>query len=435
MIKNNKKNSLISGNVEREDVEKTALPRHKVLLIFVVFVQFLLMSDFMMLMPMAPDIALDLNFKVEHFAWLTGAYTAMAVISGLFGAVILDKVDQRKTVIILLTVHAVLMFSCYWVESFSLLFVLRCLAGLISAPLAAILLSFIISNFSVADRGKAMAKMALSFSLSAIIGVPLGLELAYILGWRLAFVVMAVPLLLMAFASWFVLPQNNPSSVAHSQRDSDGRSDNRSESQSPGHPFSFALLKQQPTLLIGLLLMATTTFSVFLFIPHLSSIFQFNYGLAREDIGQLYLLGGLVTIVVTQVFGAFIAQLNLNFVSWTLAIATIVVLFLGFSSTPWLPVFMVFILFMSLNSLRNLMVQYIVSKIPQPAARTGYMSALVSVRNIFTGLASVVSSFILVTTPAQSLANVDSLIWLSTLTILCMPIFIMFLLRSTKMIY
>ncbi|MCC7108835.1 MAG: MFS transporter, partial [Deltaproteobacteria bacterium] len=59
-------------------------------------VQFVNILDFMMVMPLGPDFAVELGVDPNHLGVIGGAYTAAAAVGGVIGAFVLDRFDRRR---------------------------------------------------------------------------------------------------------------------------------------------------------------------------------------------------------------------------------------------------------------------------------------------------------------------------------------------------
>ncbi|MBL8720617.1 MAG: MFS transporter, partial [Myxococcales bacterium] len=54
----------------------------------------------MMVMPLGPDFARQLGISTSHIGYVGGAYTAAAAVSGLVGALFLDRFDRRSALVL-----------------------------------------------------------------------------------------------------------------------------------------------------------------------------------------------------------------------------------------------------------------------------------------------------------------------------------------------
>ena len=74
---------------------RTAIPERRLLFLIgaVLFVDIL---DFMMVMPLGPDLARALGIPTSQLGLVGASYTAAAAVAGTLGALVLDRFDRRK---------------------------------------------------------------------------------------------------------------------------------------------------------------------------------------------------------------------------------------------------------------------------------------------------------------------------------------------------
>jgi predicted MFS family arabinose efflux permease len=76
--------------------ELVDLAQERRVLFIVGAVQFVNVLDFMMVMPLGPDFAQSLSIPASRLGLIGGSYTAAAAVSGLAGALFLDRFDRRS---------------------------------------------------------------------------------------------------------------------------------------------------------------------------------------------------------------------------------------------------------------------------------------------------------------------------------------------------
>jgi len=374
----------------------------KWILLLVLTIQFIAITDFMVVMPLGPDLAKSFNIQVESTAWFSAGFTISAAISGLLCSSFLDRYDRKNTLIVLLIANCILIGLSSTSQSFSELIVFRSLCGFLSAPTTALTLAIVIDSIAPKKRGKALAKVALSFSFAAIIGVPVGLHIANVYGWQWVFILSATIMLILTIFAVFVL-QNNK------------HQNNETEK------FNLKIAISNKTMRLGITIVASSIFAVFLFIPHLSAIFQFNHNYPRSDISQLFMFGGLSTIFVTMICSKLIDKVSLFNLAIFFTIAGILVITFGFALDLNWPVAVIFILFMSVNAGRNLVTQILLSQIAPPHQRAGYLAITTTARNIATGIAAFISAQILTSNEDLTINNLPVLVIISACLMVLLP--------------
>jgi len=327
--------------------------------------------DFMLVMPLGPDLAAALGFQGNQIAWLTGAYTAASLLAGLIGVPHLDRFDRRNALLISLSGLVLAILGCTLASDLTTLLLTRAIAGLCAAPAIATGMAILIDHTPPPQRGSAIAKVMIGFSLAAIGGVPLALELAARLGWQAAFLVVAVLAALVCAVAAFLLPAQtahraNPAGAVR---------------KSPLN------LLTRPTVQIASLMQGLNQFAAFLVIPSFSAFYLLNLAFPREQLGLLYLAGGLCALFAMQ-FAGRATDRHGPWIPVVMASASFCIGLLPFLGWQSLPITLCFVLFMSGNAARNVCLASTLSQIPAPHERAGFMALQKMVQDLGVALAA-----------------------------------------------
>jgi len=141
-------------------------------------VQFINLIDFMMVMPLGPDLAEALGIPSAHLGYIGGSYTAAAAVSGIVGSLFLDRFDRRKALAVAMAGLVLGTLAGGFATGMGTLLAARVLAGVFGGPATSIALSIIADVIPPERRGKAMGAVMGAFSVASVLGVPMGLELA-----------------------------------------------------------------------------------------------------------------------------------------------------------------------------------------------------------------------------------------------------------------
>jgi predicted MFS family arabinose efflux permease len=383
-------------------------------------VQFVNVLDFMMVMPLGPDFAEALAIPTSRLGIVGGIYTAAAAVSGLVGALFLDRFDRRSVLGLAMLGLCLGTVVGGLVNSFPGLLVARVLAGAFGGPATATALAILSDNIPPERRGRAMGAVMGAFAAASVLGVPAGLELAHIGSWRLPFFAVGGLGLLVAFAAWTVmLPQRRHLAPA-------------SPGETPSRPLAEFLA--DPLVRLSLLAAALTFMGSFAIIPHLASFFQYNLGLPRERLSSLYLLGGVVSFVAMRVAGWVVDRRG---PMPAIAFGTVLLVGLfagGFlpERTP-VPVVVLFVGFMLGNSVRMVGLQTLTSKVPPPQERARFMSAQSGVQHIGAAVGAMVSSVILVERPGHGLGRMPLLASFSMVLAAALPFLLQTILQKAAL--
>ncbi|WP_436404899.1 MFS transporter [Aeromonas sobria] len=366
--------------------------------------------DFMMIMPLGPDLSRALNISPTDIGYLGGGYALAAALSSLLCARYLDRFDRKHVALISLLGITLSTWACALAWNMESLFFTRLLAGVFAGPATSIALAIVVDATPLQQRGRAMAIVMGAFSLSAIAGVPLGLELAMLKGWSAPFYVVGGLGLCVCVAVYIRLP----GMTAHL-----GRSQK---------VFSSIQMLKRPVVWNAFMAIGLAIFSTFLIVPNIAAYFQFNLDVPRCEMSHYYVMGGIFSLFAMQFGGYFIDRFGAMRVTILMGILTIAVVLDGFLHEPWLPTIVIFTLFMVVTSTRTITVAAVNSQVAAPWERAGFMSLQNVFQHIFSGSAAVVSSMILTNVDGY-LGNMNILAWLTIALTVIQPLFLYQLLK------
>lgn len=378
-------------------------PAERAVVWTVASVQLVNILDFVMVMPLGPDFAAALGIPMHHVGIIGGAYTASAAISGLVGSLILDRFERRRVLLIaMLGLFAGTLAGAFATGLWSLV-AARVLAGAFGGPATSTALSMIADVVPPARRGRAMAIVMSSFSLSAILGVPAGLELARLATWRAPFCVVALLGLGVAvFARWRLPPM-----TAH-----------LAEARSVDALAVLGRILRRPTVRLALCLPFTIMVAVFLLVPNLSTYVQFNLHYPREHLGLLYLAGGTANFLAMRVAGRAVDRFGSTRVAALAVPAILSVFYFGFVNYHrWLPVLAIYVAWMFFNSFTNVAYNTLISRVPPPSERARFMSLTSAMQHIAAASGALLSSRLLYELPGGALGGMSRLALLSMFTL------------------
>lgn len=357
--------------------ERATKRRERNVLLLLATIQFINILDFMMVMPLGPDFARDLGISTSHLGVIGGSYTAAAAVSGLVGALVLDRFDRKRALAVAMLGLAVGTAAGGLATGLGSLVLARVVAGAFGGPATSLSLSIIADLIPPERRGRAMAFVTAAFSAASVLGVPAGLELAARGGWRLPFFTVAAVGLVVTGAALWLMPTLTRPATASGQRLWAG----------------FASLTKKPAPRLSLAACALMMMSGFLVIPNLSAYFQNNVHYPREHLGMLYMVGGSVAFVVTRFVGGLVDRFGSSRVAALGSLSFVGVVGLGLvDPRVHLPVMAFFIVFMITGSLRGVPLNTVASRVPAPEERGRYMSLQSAVQHLASALGAFLSS-------------------------------------------
>lgn len=319
--------------------------------------QFVYILDFIMVLPLGPDLARALDFPADRLGALTAAYTLASILSGLAMMRLLDRFARKTVVLGAFGLLALATLATVWASDLPTLMLARAVTGFVGAPAVASAMAMVIDMTPPAERGRALARVMLGFSLAAVAGVPLALELSRLGGWQAPFVGLAA----VAAVVWLCAAALLPAGGAH--LGSSRRTGMRS-------------LLARPAVRQACVVQALGQFSAFLLIPHFSAYYLLNLGFPRDRLGLLYVCGGLTALVAVQVLGRLAdragPQRAVAIASVGMALG-LMPFFVGSDAGGALLVAS-FVLFMAGNAGRNVSVGAALSQVPAAHERAGFMA-------------------------------------------------------------
>ncbi|MBI1205910.1 MAG: MFS transporter [Azospirillum sp.] len=338
----------------------------------------------MMVVPLGPDFAAVLGIPAAHIGWIGGAYSLAACLSGLAGTFYLDRFDRRRAMAWALAGLVAATALGGLAVDLPTLIAARLAAGAFGGPAMALAVAVIADNVAPERRGQAMGMVMGSFSLSAVLGIPIGLELARLGGWSLPFFAVAGLGLAVALAVVLILPP---------QRRHLG-------DQTGTWLALFALLLGRRRNWLAYLMILLNMIQIFMIVPNISAFVQFNLGFPRPQLGLLYLIGGTISFFTMRAAGRLVDRFGAAPVSLG---ATI-----GLSGAIWgcyvspvlvLPVMALVPVFMVCNSARLVANTATISKVPGLQERAGFMALATALQNAAASAGAFLSAVILDTAP------------------------------------
>jgi predicted MFS family arabinose efflux permease len=342
-------------------------------------VQFVNILDFMMVMPLGPDFAKSLGIAASHLGYVGGAYTAAAGVAGIAGALFLDRFDRRRALAVAMLGLVVGTAAGGLAVDLRTLLLARVIAGVFGGPATSIALAIVADVVPAERRGKALGAVMGAFSVASVLGVPAGLELARLGGWRTPFFAVAALGLAITAAAFSLLP---PLRL-------------HLEAANGEPPPRFAELFR-PAVLLSWTMTATVMMASFSVVPNLSAYFQNNLGYPRAQLGVLYLVGGALSFFAMRIVGRLVDRYGSFRVGTGGTIWFLAVLWTGFvAPVAGLPVMVLFVAFMLSNSLRGVPHNTLTSKVPSPRERARFMSIQSSVQHFASSLGAFTSARLL----------------------------------------
>lgn len=365
--------------------------RERLILFILSAVQFTTIVDFMIVMPLGPQLMDSLKISPAQFSLIVSSYTFAAGIAGLVASMIVDRFARRSTFMILYAGFLIGTLLCALAPTYLTLVAARVATGAFGGILGGLAMTIVGDVFPDERRGRATGALMSGFAFASVAGVPLGLYLGTNYGWHVPFVALVVagaPFL-------FLTPLAMPRLDAHVSRTHAHPLKNLGAMfTEPGHLNAFALMV---ALMLG-------SFTVF---PYVSTYFVANVGLNVHELPFLYIVGGALTLFASPVFGKLADRYGKLRMFRIVAPVSGLLMFTITSLPPvatWVAV-TVFGCLMVSNVGRMIPAMAMVTGSVAPRLRGGFMSANSSVQHIAGGVATSLGGLIIAETTDKKLEH------------------------------
>ncbi|QGZ39420.1 putative MFS family arabinose efflux permease [Pseudoduganella flava] len=367
--------------------------REKLVLWLLALIQFTVIMDFMVMMPLSPQLMQAFSISAAQFSGAVSAYAWCAGFSGLLAATYVDRFDRKRLLLTVFLLFNLSNLACAVAPNFHVLVLSRAFAGLTGGVLGAIGMAIIGDLIAPERRGYATGIVMTSFSMAAILGVPLGISLAARFGWQSPFYLLVLFSMVIWCGAAFVLP----ALTAHmGQRTPLARA-------LPDLAGLFAV----PAHLRAFLLTFLTVLNAMLVIPFISPVLVGNLGVRPGDITWIYMAGGVAAFFSSRFVGSWSDRAGKHKV-YRLFVLFSVVPILGVTHLPPLPLaalICLFPFFMVTMNGRTVPLQALMTTVPEPRRRGAFLSANAAVQQIGTGLGALLGGLWLRTDAAGHISG------------------------------
>jgi len=390
---------------------------HKLILLLSA-INFTHIMDFMVIMPLGPQLMALFDISAVQFGVLVSSYTAAGAVSSLLIAFVLDRFDRRTMLLWGYGLFVIATLACALATSFEMLLVARIFAGIFGGLLGVIVQTIIGDVVPFERRGSAMGKLMAAFSVATVAGVPTGLIAATYFGWHAPFWMLVIMGALVFAYSWV----NVPSLTAH-----------MSTQQQPVLA-TFARILSNPLYWLAYCFTSMMMFTGFVVIPFITIYIQGNLQVAAEQVPWIYFVGGIATLISSPIIGKIADRIGKPKTYISLAILTVVPMVV-LTNLPMLPLWMILLvtsLFFVIVSGRMIPAMAIITQVPANGQRGAFMSLNNSVQSAAMALGSVVGGW-LASGGDNNLASFELNGWVAAVTSLLSIGLLLLLIARTRM--
>jgi len=361
--------------------------KERMILFLLAGLNFTHILDFMIMMPLGNYLIPYFKISGQKFSWIVGAYSYAAFISGIIASFFVDNYDRKKVLLFGYTGFLVGTVLCGFSPTANTLLISRVIAGLFGGLIGAQVMSIVADTFVYERRGKAMGYLMSAFSIASVVGIPLGLFLANKISWH-------APFLLIGGLGIFLIPlliKYIPAMNQHLIQKKEGQYFIRTIKN------IFANKRQ----VLALLLAASLMLGHFLLVPFMNPYMEFNVGFTTEDTQYVYIVGGIITLFSAPFFGKLADKYGKHKIFMITGLLSLIPIYL-ITNMHEIPLFYVLCVtgfwFMMANG-RGVASSAMISNVVPTQIRGSFMSFNSSMQQLFTGLASTIAGYIIVTEP------------------------------------
>lgn len=358
------------------------------------FWQFIYMVDFVVPLPLGPTLSHELGFGAPAVAWLSVSYTLASLLAGLGASLVVDRLGKKRVILWGLTCFVLTNAATALVHDLSGLLACRALAAMAGAPVVATMMAEVIDRTPTEQRGRAISAVMSGASLAVILGVPLALGVADLLGWRAAFILLSALSCVLLAVTWQM-----------HLKDQAFQSDSGQASEASGLT-AWRQLLALPTVRQAFLLQGLSQFSTFLIIPVLATYLVANLSVSPELLPWIYVVGGLASFVCMRLSGVMSDRFGYRR-PFAVAASGLIVAMLLFAwvvqATQLLAIVIAFTLFMASNAAKNVALASHTASAPPAPLRAVFMNAQGSIQDVAILLGSI-GPLVLLSQPSSDAA-------------------------------
>ncbi len=349
--------------------------RELALLLTLAGIQFTHVLDFMIMMPLGPQLTALFAISDAQFGLLVSAYTFAAGLSGLLAAFFVDRFERKRLLLVLYVLFGLTTLACALAPTYGMLMLARIAAGVFGGILSALTQTIIGDVIPFERRGRATGLVMMSFSLATVVGVPGGLFLANWGGWHSSFIAIAVACTVVGVLAVWSLPRLDKH-VANAR----------------GQNMTFAIrgVWADNNHRLALAMSFAMMFAAFTVIPYITIYMQANHILLPTEIPFIYLAGGIVTLLSARWIGTLTDRIGKRKMFQCMLLFSMVPMTLTTLMQPYaLPVVLLVSasLFFFMNA-RMIPGMAFLTSAAQPQFRGAFMSLNGAVQSLSIGIAT-----------------------------------------------
>ena len=368
--------------------------RESMLLWLLAFTQFTVIMDFMVMMPLSPQLMRAFQVGPSAISGAVSAYAWCAGLSGLLAATYIDRFSRKKLMLTMFCLFTLSNLGCALAPTFHALVIARAFAGLTGGVLSSITMAIIADVIPAQRRGAATGIVMTSFGMAAVAGVPAGVMLGAHYNWAAPFFLLVLMSVLIWTCAFFILPALD-AHLADGVR--------KLRDIVPDLLGLFKIQRQRDAFLLS----GINMLGSMMVIPFIAPTLVGNLGVQPVDMTWVYLCGGAAALASSRWLGRMADRFGALHtfriaILWSIVPA---LLLTHLVPLPMALIVLTFVLFMTSMSARNIPMQALLTTIPAPSQRGAFLSVNSAIQQLGTGLGAWLGGQFLTTDSAGHIAG------------------------------
>ncbi|MCA6074867.1 MFS transporter [Fulvivirga sedimenti] len=372
--------------------------KERLFLLILASAMFTHIMDFMIMMPLGPQLMRLFDITPQQFSFLVSSYSFTAGASGFLAAFLIDRFDRKSSLVFIYTGFLLGTIACALAPNYQILLLSRCLAGAFGGVLGALILSIVSDAIPLERRAAGIGIVMASFSAASVFGVPFGLYLASLFSWQAPFFFLAGISLAILFMIRFLVPAFK-SHLAEGQKPAGIK-----------EVIKNVFGRKNP--LLGLLFTSVLMFGHFTIIPFIAPYMVGNVGFTEQELTYIYLVGGALTIFSSPWVGRM-ADKNGRLKVFTIFGFLVLIPIIIITHMPPIPLWEALVvsgLFFVLANGRMVPSTTMVTSVIRPENRGSFMSARSSIQQMSSGLATLIAGTMITERPSEVTEGAKALV-------------------------
>lgn len=363
------------------------MKNERLLLYILAAAMFTHIMDFMIMMPLGPQLMRLFDISAREFSLLVASYTVTAGVSGFLAAFFIDRYDRKKSLMFMYAGFALGTLACAASPTFSMLLLARSLAGAFGGVLGALILSIVSDAVPLERRAHGIGVVMASFGVASVFGVPFGLFLASKFSWHAPFLFLGGLAVVIAFLIIAYVPVMTQ------------------HLRAGGHASPMEVLRQifgRRNARLGLAFTSVLMLGHFTIIPFVATYMVGNVGFTEDELTYIYLVGGICTLLFSPWVGRMAdkhGRLKIFTIFGSLVIIPIVII-TNLTPVPLAVALTITAVFFIFSNGRMVPSTTMETAVIKPEVRGSYMSIRSSVQSLTSGVAAFIAGLIITEQPS-----------------------------------